>query len=81
MADPDLQIRERPGHPDPEIGGDPVSKFFFRPFRPQFGLKIRGGGGAPGSSPGSANEKWSQLFTRGGLLQELSIVRLSSESF
>ena len=34
----------------------PVSKIFFRPFRPQFVLKIRGGGaaGPPGLSPGSA---------------------------
>ena len=33
----------------------PVSKFFSRPFRPQFGLKIRGGvrGGGGGFSPGS----------------------------
>ena len=48
MADPDLQIRERgPRHPDPEIMGGPVSrKKFFRPFGPQFGLKIRRGGGA-----------------------------------
>ena len=42
MADPNLQIREGGGHPDPEIGG--VSKKIFRPIRPQFGLKIRGGG-------------------------------------
>ena len=52
-----------------------------RPFRPQFGLKIRGGVGAPGSSPGSASEKWSRFLTRGGLLQELSIVRLSLKAF
>ena len=41
MTDPDLQIREGGSHPEPEIGG--VSKNCFRPFRPQFGLKIRGG--------------------------------------
>ena len=40
MADPDLQIR-RGGHPSPEKGGGSVSKKIFRPFRPQFGLKIR----------------------------------------
>ena len=58
VADPDLQIRgggggggppNTPGengggpHPDPEIrGGARSKKHFFRPFRPQFGLKIRG---------------------------------------
>ena len=44
VADPDLQIRGRPGHPDPEITGEGrgVKKEFFRPFGSQFGLKIRG---------------------------------------
>ena len=43
MANPDLQIR-RGGHPDPEIGGGGRSpKNIWRPFRPQFGLKIREG--------------------------------------
>ena len=46
--------------PDPEIrvgGGTPASKnIFFRPFGPHFGLKIRGGLGPPGPSPGSATE-------------------------
>ena len=45
VADPDLQIREGGGggdHPYPEIRTG-WSKFFFRPFGPQFGLKIRGG--------------------------------------
>ena len=45
MADPDLQIRVGGGggggHPDPEIGG-PGLKKFFPLFGPQFGLKIRG---------------------------------------
>ena len=81
MTDPDLQIRERPSHPDPEIVGEPGLKNFFRPFRPQFGLKIRGRGGPPGPSPGSTTEKWSRLLTRGGLLRELSIVRLSLKDF
>ena len=41
-------------HPDPEIRGWPgLKKKFFRPFGPQFGLKIRGGHGPPGPSPGS----------------------------
>ena len=47
MADPDLQIRGgegRAGHPDPEVmGGPTLKKIFFRPVRPQLGLKIRGG--------------------------------------
>ena len=43
MEDPDLQIRGRPGHPDPEIRGGRVGvKNFFQPFGHQFGLKIRG---------------------------------------
>ena len=50
MADPDLKIRGlggggggRGGHPDPEIRGRPGhKKIFFRPFGPQFGLKLRG---------------------------------------
>ena len=43
MADPDLQIIAGPGHPALEIGGSgAVSKNFFRPFGPQFDLKIRG---------------------------------------
>ena len=31
-------------HPDPEITGARIQKNFFRPFGPQFGLKIRGWG-------------------------------------
>ena len=45
MADPDLQIRgEGGGPPDPDPG---LQKVCFRPFGPQFGLKIRGGGAEP----------------------------------
>ena len=41
MADPDLQIREGGGHPDPEIREEPgLNKIFFLPFGPQFGLKV-----------------------------------------
>ena len=47
MADPDLQIRRGGGggggHPDPELRGGSLKKKF-RPFGPQFGLKIRWGG-------------------------------------
>ena len=52
VVDPDLQ--RGPSHPDPEIGGEWSSKNFFWPFRPQFGLKTRGGPGPPGTSPRSA---------------------------
>ena len=59
MAATDLQIRGGGGgggHPDPEIRGrgPGLKKCFFRPFGPQFGQKIRGGGGERGPSPGSA---------------------------
>ena len=55
MADPDLQIREGPGHPVPEIrgaggGGQRSKKQFFPPFGSQFGLTI--GGPSPGSATG-----------------------------
>ena len=56
MADPDLLIKEGPGHPVPELreGGWSQSKLF-RPFGSQFGLK-KGGSPPfpPGPSPGSA---------------------------
>ena len=54
VADPDLQIgeRERSSRPrDKRGGGVPVSKFFFRPFGPQFGLRTKGAPGPPGSLP------------------------------
>ena len=42
----------RSGHPDPEISGGESGgglRIFFRPFGPQFGLRIwGGGGGCPG---------------------------------
>ena len=44
VADPELQIR---------VGGG-LKKKCFRPFGPQFGLKIRGRPGSPGLFPGSA---------------------------
>ena len=56
VVDPDLQItgggrgRGRGRDPDPEIRGGGVGglhKQFFRPFGPQFGLKLRGGGALP----------------------------------
>ena len=39
---------------DPEIRRGLVLRFIFRPFGPQFGLKIRGGASPPGPSAGSA---------------------------
>ena len=47
------------GYPDPEIpeirGWPGLQKIFFRPFGPQFGLRMGGGGGKPpGPSPGTA---------------------------
>ena len=57
VADPELQIRGGGGHPDPGIGGGgAVSKKNFRPFGPQFGLKIKGSPSPPGSFPGSVTE-------------------------
>ena len=49
VAYPDLQIRGgggQGGHPDPEIRGEGggLKKIFFRPFGPQFCLKIGGPG-------------------------------------
>ena len=41
------------GNSDPEIREGPVSKkILFRPFGPQFGLKIRAGRGGAGRAPG-----------------------------
>ena len=53
VADPDLQIREGPGHPDPEIrggGGQSPQKIFW-PFGPQFSPTIRGGTRPPPPAP------------------------------
>ena len=44
MAETDLQIR------GVGEGGAVSKKMFFRPFGPQFGLKIRGAGPFPGSA-------------------------------
>ena len=50
------------GHPDPEICRGQSPKHFFRPFGPQFGLKMRG---APGLSPRSAAEfDWLKRLKR-----------------
>ena len=56
--DPDLDIRRGKGggagHPEPEIREGRSPKQLFRPFGPQFGLKIRGLGDGVGRSYGSA---------------------------
>ena len=48
MQDLDREIRGRVG------GGGGRQKKCFQPYGSQFGLKIRGGAGLPGPSPGSA---------------------------
>ena len=74
MANPDLQIREGPGHPDPEIMGRGgwgkrgacLQKKFFRPFGPQFGLTIKGGRAPrPLPSPGSATAFVNRRYMKG----------------
>ena len=44
MPDPDFEIRGGGGGGHPGRGGS-LQKKFVQPFGPQFGLKIRGGGG------------------------------------
>ena len=51
MVDPDLQIRRGEGGGGGRKGRTQSQKKLFRPRGPQFGLKIRGGGGG-GRSPG-----------------------------
>ena len=65
VADPDLQIRGRGGggwpSPPCDTGGGGCLNFFFLPFEPQFGLKIRRGGtGPPGALP------WIRHWVRPG---------------
>ena len=65
------------GNSDPEIREGPVSpKNFFRPFGPQFGLKIRAGGGGgacpPGPSPGSVTGEWFE--PRSHFMSRLSLI-------
>ena len=54
MPDPDLEIREAQSFRPPGGVRGGLQKFFFRPFKPHFGLKIRGGAGPLGPFPGSA---------------------------
>ena len=59
VADPGLQIRWRPGHQNPDIRRSGLQKYFFQPFGPQFGLKIRWGGG--GGRSATAHDSFSKL--------------------
>ena len=49
MADADLEIREGPVIQTKEKGARPRKKDFFRPFGPQFGLKMGPAGSATAS--------------------------------
>ena len=76
MPDPDLEISGGARHPDPYIKGrgwSPTPKNVFRPFGPQFGLKIRGvapPGPFPGSATGNKEMGWgSNVITMQTLLQ------------
>ena len=62
VADPDLRYGGGGGgHPDPEITGAPgLKNFFFRPFVPQFGLKLRGEGSA--TAPGTSLHFFISVF-------------------
>ena len=68
MPDPDLEIREaRSFRPPGGVGGG-LQKFFFRPFKPHFGLKIRRGRGPPGPLPwirywrGCTTKEWRNCW-------------------
>ena len=66
VADADLQLRGAGRSSTPgDKGGRAVSKKFFRPFRPHFGRKIRGGGPpqAPPLDPPLFNTDASLLWT------------------
>ena len=58
MPHPDLEIRGGGQSSRTFDGGGGLQKNFFRPFGPQFGLKIGGDPGPLGPSPGSAT-RWS----------------------
>ena len=45
------------GDPDPEIEGSGFKKKFFRPFGPQFGLNLRGGGGGGDEGSGIRQDR------------------------
>ena len=53
VPDPDLEIKGGGG----KGRGADLRKNFFRPFGPQFGLKIRGRGSSPGSATALALNK------------------------
>ena len=55
---------------DKRRGGGGVSKLFFRPFGPYFGLKIRGGGAGPPRAPSLDPPMFSQPSQRKRVLNE-----------
>ena len=64
MADPDLQIRGGPGHPDPEITGEgrSLKKKFFPALRTSVWSKNKGGRALRGPTPGSVTEcLWNSI--------------------
>ena len=72
MADPDFHIRGGggggggevgSGHPDPKNKAGRTPKKFFRPFGPQFALKIRGGGRTPAPPFDSATRVISMILS------------------
>ena len=69
MPDPDLDITAgggggRLGSSRPLEKGGPVSKKCFRPFGPQFGLKIREEGAGPGSRAPPLDPPLRGLYSR-----------------
>ena len=56
MADPDLQMGGRGGHPDPEIRGGGSPKKLFSALWASVWSKNKGRGGGVGPSPGSTTE-------------------------
>ena len=63
--------------------GGGFSKKIFRPFGPHFSLKIKGGGGPPGPSSGSATEisKWiPALMAYDGEVSALQIMTKTMKS-
>ena len=72
VLDSDLEIMRGPCHPDPEIRGwgrGAVSKIFFGPFGPQFGLKM---GAPPLGPPLNIGRSGGEHYTVGVLVQKFA---------
>ena len=87
MADPDLQISWEGagggggGHPDPEIRGAPgLPNFSFRPFGPQFGLKIKEGPRPHRPVPWICNFTTQEMFAEVLLTVFRSFQKYSSQA-